>query len=79
MCVIFDVVLNIYWMKWWAGGNILLLQKTAYIVLQTISVTPVIFEVGFIIRHTKFFRFMSFAAAVTFIFSNLIWLIGFVA
>lgn len=76
--VMTDTLLEIFWMKWWAHGNFILLAKTTYLVLQTISFTPVVFEIGFIIRHTKFFRFVSLAAAVIYIISNIFFLLTFI-
>lgn len=51
---ILEFVTNIYFNKWWAGGNIMLVMKSVYIVVQTFNIIPVLYEVDFIIRHTKF-------------------------
>lgn len=55
-------------MKGWARGNLILISKTLYLVLQTISATPLLYEIGFIIRHTKLIRFISLAAAIGYLF-----------
>ena len=62
--VAYNLWFNIVWGDWWAQGNLWLLVNTFYIVSQSIFSMIVMFEVPFIMKYTKFFRFCSLMSAI---------------
>lgn len=69
--VFWHYMVQIFLNKWWAHGNLFLISKTIFITLQTISLVPVIYELDFMIRHLKFFRFLNLMQAVFFLLEYL--------
>jgi len=55
---------SIAWNRVWANGNIFLISKTFYLIVQSLMLLPLIFEIDVYLRHMKFFRFISLFFAV---------------
>lgn len=58
-----NLILNIFLNKLWAGGNLLLIFNTIYLVVQTIFSWPLIFEIPLYLSWFRFFRIFSVLAA----------------
>ena len=70
ICLFIHFISQMFINKWWAHGNLFLIAKTLSITSQTISLMPVIYELDFMIRHLKFFRFLNLMSAVFFLFEH---------
>ena len=62
--VAYNLWFNIAWSDWWAEGNIWLILNTFYLISQSIFSIIVMFEIPFIMKRMKFFRFCSFMSAI---------------
>lgn len=68
LMIAINIVLMIVANRWWAEGNLILLFKTAYLMIQTLVSIPVLFEIDIIIRRTKVFRFFSLMGSIAYVF-----------
>jgi hypothetical protein len=48
----------------WANGNFFLLSKTAYILLETLFMLPLMLEFDVWLRHMKFVRWVALNFAI---------------
>lgn len=71
--IIVNLIMNVLFNNWWAGGNFLLIFNTVYLVLQTVMSWPLVYEIPFYLQHFRFFRFFSVIAAFIYV-----WVYGFV-
>ena len=62
----FNIYESIAWQNWWAKGNLFLIVKTVFQLLQLMSSLPLIFEIDVYLRHMKLFRVLSLFAALAY-------------
>ena len=72
--VAFNMYESIEWQRVWANGNIFLVSKTLYMIIQTAILFPLLFEVDVWLRHMKWLRFISLTIAIAY---NMWWVTAF--
>jgi len=72
--IVYNLVLNIWFNKWWAYGNFWLIFNTIYGIIQTLVSWPLVLEIPSYLRHLKLLRWLSCLWALIY---NIAWL-GFV-
>lgn len=58
-CVAFNVILNLIFNKFWAGGNIFLIANTVYLIMQYFLSILVIWEIGPWLKYVHYVRLFS--------------------
>lgn len=64
--MVYNILTNVDWNHYWAGGNFFLLANTVYLVMQGVFSTFLMFEVNIILQKMKTLRAISFMSAIVY-------------
>ena len=65
---LFNIVINAWWNKWWAGGNFFLIWQSCYMIFTSIFAIFLVFEINVILKWAKIWRVNVLLSAIAYNF-----------